>query len=285
MQSKAESINNYTITKRNSTSPIKIIIATIVKDIQISKRYIPNLFGMIIQIVLRIMFFLFLSGIVSYKGSHYLEGKSLFLFFASSFLLFIFFSTAIWTPLNTINTDLYNGTLEYLYVNPSSRYAYFTGTVITSAIINMIFFIPIFLFIAFYSGALLKYLLLVLVVCLVGIITIIAMGIMIAIIGLLWKQTHAIAGVLTISFEFLAGAYAPINDYPFIIKYIAYLLPYTWGYDLVRYYLFEEKWDTIYDVWIEWAIFISMAIVYTIVSIILLKKFEKRVKKKGLNLI
>jgi ABC-2 type transport system permease protein len=262
-----------------------VVFASIVKDIRKTKKYIPDLMGLTIQLLVRVAFFLFLSGIVTYTGTNILEGKDLFIFFSSAFLMFIFFSTALWQPLSTIQSDLYNGTLEYLYTNPVSRYAYFVGTTLASAIINLVFFIPLFVFLVIFSNVDFNAVVFILAVCSIGIIISIALGVMISFIGLLWKQVNSIIGVLAMLFEFIGGAYAPVHEFPVYVKVFAYLLPYTWGYDLVRFYLMGGKWQTLFPVWIEWIIFTGMAVVYTALSLLFLAVVENKVKEKGLNLL
>jgi ABC-2 type transport system permease protein len=283
-QAQIESLSNPLLT-RVHVSAIKTVLATIQKELIIARRYLPNFLGTFMQIALRVGFFLFLSGIITFGGNYNLSGKEIFIFISCSFLLFVFFSTALWVPLNTVTTDLYNGTLEYLYTLPSSRYAYFAGTVLASSLINMVFFIPLFIFLALYSGAQILHLLLVLLVCAMGIIVTIALGILISLLGLVWKQINALLGFLAMMFEFLAGAYVPINEYPLVVKCVAYLLPFTWGYDLIRYYMFDGKWATICPLWIEWAVFLAMAFLYLLVSRYLLKEVGRRVKSKGLHVI
>jgi hypothetical protein len=133
----------------------RVVLATIVKDLHMAKRYLPDLFGGVVQLGIRVVFFLFLSGIASYSGTHGVDltGKSLFVFFMSAMLPFAFMDTALHAPLQAVNSDLMNGTLEYLYSNPSSRYAYFVGTVAARGIVNLVFFFPVYAFMVFYTGA------------------------------------------------------------------------------------------------------------------------------------
>ena len=127
--------------------------------------------------------------------------------------------------------------------------------------------------------------LMVLLACVTVLVALTAMGIMIALLALIWRQVSSIASVLGILFEMLAGAYLPISAFPQFVQYLAYLLPYTWGYDLVRYYSFEGKWRTILPVWQEWAIIILYAVLYTLSSRYLLRKAEQLAKRSGLHLI
>lgn len=264
---------------------IDVVIATTLKDLKIARRYLPNLLGDIVQIVIRILFFLLFSNFAVYTGPTALTGNELFIFFLGAILLWVFSNTALTAPLNSVTSDLYNGTLEYLYSNPISRYAYYVGTVCAKAITNLAIFIPAFIFMIFYSGASLADTVNVFLVCLTALITLIAMGIVISLLGLLWRQVGSIVGVLFIFFEFLAGAYFPVGQYPKVIQYFAYALPHTWGYDLIRYYSLRNNWDTLAPVSVEWIILGVFALIYTMISLILLNKVEKLSKKQGLNLI
>lgn len=125
----------------------------------------------------------------------------------------------------------------------------------------------------------------VLLACVTVLIALTAMGIMIALLALLWRQVGAIVAVLSIMFEMLTGAYLPITAFPQFVQYVAYLLPYTWGYDLLRYYSFEGGWHPIRPVWQEWIILILFAVVFTLLSRYLLSKAEQHAKQKGLHVI
>ncbi len=264
---------------------VGVLQATISKEMAIFSRYIPNLVGTVLQLALRVVFFLFFSGFTTYSGQAVLQGKDLFLFFGAALLLYVFYSTAIWAPLNSVNTDLYNGTLEYIYITPSSKFLYYFGTGLSNVMINMLFFIPMFLFITIYSGAGLQNALLVLLCSMAGVLNCISIGVMISLLGIVWKQVGSITGILAVMFEFLAGAYAPVQQYPDVIKWIAYALPFTWGYDLARHYLLGPAWHTLASVPVEWAVYLGMAVCYTCISVVLMGKIQKRVMRTGLNAI
>jgi len=126
---------------------------------------------------------------------------------------------------------------------------------------------------------------LILLTCVATLVTLTAMGVTIALRALLWRQVSSIASVLGLLFEFLSGAYLPVTAFPTMVQYLAYLLPYTWGYDLIRYYSFDGNWQTLLPVWQEWVIIILYAILFTLGSRYLLGKAEQRARRSGLHLI
>jgi ABC-2 type transport system permease protein len=265
-----------------------IMVATVIKGLQIRKRYLPNLVGDIVQIAIRVAFFLLLANSISLRGGlsgGEMNGRDLFIFFQGAILIMMFNWATLWGPINAVSNDLYNGTLEFLYSNPGSRYAYYVGTVVTEILISLVFFFPLYVFLILYSGAEAGSMLMVLLVCIVMAITLTAMGIMIALLALLWRQVNSIASILGMLFEFLAGAYLPVTAFPQVLQYLAYLLPYTWGYDLIRYYSFEGDWQTLLPVWQEWGFLFLYAILFTTLSRYLLKKAEQRAKRTGLHVI
>jgi ABC-2 type transport system permease protein len=257
------------------------------KELQIAGRYLPNLVGNFVELAIRVGFFLLLASVVAMQSGAgpALAGRDLFIFFQGGLLLFVFNRPTLWGPIQAVTDDLYNGTLEFLYSTPCSRYAYYVGTVLARSIINLVIFLPLYLVLLFSSAASLGSMLLVLLACLVILVALTAMGILIAILALLWRQVASIANVLSILFEMLAGAYIPITAFPKAAQYLAYLLPYTWGYDLIRYYSFEGDWPTILPIWQEWLVIILFAVTFTSLSRYLLAKAEKRAKQNGLHII
>jgi ABC-2 type transport system permease protein len=270
-------------------NPWKVTAATTLKGLQISMRYLPNLMGSLVEMAVRAAFFLLMSNSISLGSKDAfgidIHGRSLFIFFLGSLVLFVFTRSTLWGPINAVTNDLYNGTLEYLYSNPCSRYAYYVGSVLSEVAVSQVVFIPLFALLAIYSGASWGNLAMMLLACIVVLVALTAMGIMIALLALVWRQVGSVASVLGILFEMLAGAYLPISAFPAPLRALAYLLPYTWGYDLVRFYSFGGQWKTILPVQWEWAVILVFAVVFTLASRYLLGKAEALAKRSGLNVI
>jgi ABC-2 type transport system permease protein len=287
MISKSKDISlspNFNV-NRHTTSFWVVVRSTIIRDLIQISRYLPNVAGGIIQLFIRIMFFLLFSSFVVFQGENALSGNNIFVFFLAGIMLWMLTGAALNRPLEAVQNDLYNGTLEYLYSNPISRYAYYLGTVLVGAIINMVVFLPCLVLLVVYSKMNIVFVFDVILVSALFIGTLVALGIMLALLGLLWRQIGSIVGVLSLLFEMLCGAYCPVTQFPKVIQYIAYFFPFTWGYDLVRYYCLNRHWKTLAPITVEWYILAINAIVYLIVSYFLLKIVEKQVKKQGLHLI
>jgi ABC-2 type transport system permease protein len=271
------------------TSAWVTMAATVVKGLQISWRYLPNLVGNIVNLGIRLAFYMILSNVVALRDPQSafseMSGRELFIFFQGALLLFVFNYPTLWGPIRAVTDDLYNGTLEFLYSTPCSRYAYYVGTVVAQSLIQSIVFLPLYLFLIFYSQASAANMLMVLLVCVTVLIAVTAMGIMIGLLALLWRQVGSIADVLGILFELLAGAYLPVTAFPQWLQYMAYLLPYTWGYDLIRYYSLEGNWPTLLPVWQEWGMLALYAVLYTLLSRYLLARAEVLAKRTGLHVI
>lgn len=268
---------------------LTIVYATARRNLQIARRYLPNFVGSLVEMGIRAAFFLLLANSVAMRGSEFqggdFSGRSLYTFLLGSLVLFTFTRSTLWGPINAVTGDLYNGTLEYLYSLPGSRYAYYVGVVVSEVLINQVVFIPLFLLLVFQSGVGLQSVIWMLLACLLVLVALTAMGIMIALLALLWRQVGSIASVLGILFELVAGAYLPLSVFPEPVRWLSYLLPFTWGYDLIRYYSFAGEWQTILPAWQEWVVLCLFALVFTVVSRSLLNRAERLAKRQGLHLI
>ena len=289
MDSPVEKATVSVATLSQPVAPTVVVSATVVKGLRVARRYLPNLLGSFVGLALRVMFFLLIANAVAFGigvgGEETLSGRNLFLFFQGALLLLVFNGPTLWAPINAVTTDLYNGTLEYIYSVLGSRYAYFVGTVLTDVIIALVVFIPFYLFLVFFAQAGLRNTLMILLVCAVTLVSLTAMGIMIALMALLWRQVSSLAQIVGMLFEFVGGAYLPVSTFPPLLRWFAYLLPYTWGYDLIRFYSFDGDWPTLLPVWQEWVLVCLYALLFTVLSRFLLKRAARKAKERGLHII
>ena len=234
---------------------ISVVKSSFKMNLKLLMRYKANLIsGLAEFLVITLVFSIFAFAMYFKGGYESLTQNDIMIFFMGAILIMTFNSTAIWTPLNSVQRDIYNGTLEYLYFNPSSKYGYFVGNIIADGAVKLVvLFIPALIIISFMSGIIAypSVIAEIFVVSLVVLINLISLGILISLTAILWKQVSAIVGILNMLFQFLSGAFFPITAYPQPVQWAAYLLPTTWGYDLVRYFSFRGTWVPIFPVEVE----------------------------------
>ena len=286
-QSHAESSATRTLSK--PTSVWAVIKATVLKELRMAKRYALNLVGEFADVGIRIGFYLLLAEAASFRSPGMFGGEltdhDLFIFFQAGLLLMVFSGPTLWGPIHAVRNDLFNGTLEFLYSSPGSRYAYYTGTVLAKVLINMVLFLPVYVGLVVWSDANLVDTLMILLTCVTMLVALMAMGIAFSLLVLIWRQADTLVGVLNLMFEMLTGAYIPVSTFPKVIQYFTYFLPHTWGYDLIRFYAFNGTWQTLLPVWQEWIIIVLFAVGFTLASRYLLGKAERLAKRNGLHVI
>ncbi len=263
----------------------RVFKSTVIKDLQIWKRYKANLIAGLVESVMLVGVFALFSNMMQFRSGETVTEMEMFTFFLGGLLLVMMNGPALWTPLNAVTRDLYNGTLEYLYINPSSRYAYFVGTVAAGMVVHALWFTPIFFLLAYFSGANLLNLGVILTVCALAVIVLIAIGILMALTAIMWRQVSSIAQVLNMLFQFLSGAFIPLGSMPTFVRYAAFALPQTWANDLIRYYSFDGDWDLLAPIWLEWVLLGCFAVFFVAISKYLLRRVERHAKKNGLHLI
>ena len=268
------------------TSSVK---SSFVMNLQLYWRYKINLVSELIEfLVITLVFAVFAFSLFFRGGYESLTSQDIMIFFMGAILIMTFNSTALFVPVQNIQRDIYNGTLEYLFFNPSSKYGYFVGSILADGFVKfVVVFIPALTIISFVIGIYTSPVIVadILAVSLIVLVNLISLGVLISLSAILWKQVNAIVGILNMLFQFLAGAFFPISAYPQPVQYIAYLMPHTWGYDLVRYFSFRGHWTTILPVELEIFVLLFFTILYLTLSIVLLKKTEKYAKRKGLHRI
>lgn len=260
-----------------------VVKAAMIKDLIVMKRYKANLLGSLIRSVIFVAVFWLFSRAYLFTSVQLGEHETL-LFFISGFLLISFDGVALWKPLNAVSSDLYNGTLEYLYTSPNSRIAYFVGTIAAEGVLSLVFVVPPVLYFIITGSVTAKNLFYVLLVLILALIVLIAFGTMFALMVILWKQVNSIVGIISTLLTFLAGFLFPVSDLPYGLKYVAYLLPYTWGIDLLRYYTIPN-WQLLVPLPMTWGILLIFAMVYWSITIVLASKVEAFAKSKGLHLL
>ncbi len=267
----------------------RALAATAGKNLRVACRYLPNLLGRYAQLGFRVVFFLLMAGAVTIRpsttGAPPLSGRELFAFFLSGLLLVVFIRPSLWAPMEAAAGDLQSGALEYLFATPGSRYGYFAGAVLSELALGLVGFAPLFAMLVWAARPGLSGAALMLGACALMLVALTALGVLVALLAILWRQAGSLADVLGVVFEMLAGAYLPVHAFPAALRGFACTLPYTWGYDLVRHYALGERWRTILPAGVEWAMIAGHAALYTALSVHLLARAERRAKRVGLHVL
>ncbi|MCY3413575.1 MAG: ABC transporter permease [Candidatus Heimdallarchaeota archaeon] len=260
-----------------------VIKATVQKDLVMKKRYKADLIGDFIRSFMFIGVFALFANAYVYVDIE-MDFNTTLLFYLCAFMFIIYDSVTLWTPLNSVANDLYNGTLEYLYSSPNSRLGYFIGNIIASAIISSVVVIPIALFLIFYFKLAIISLLQVLGVLFVTLLVLVAFGVVFALLGVKFRKITSLAGILSTLFQFMSGFIFPVQAIPAQFRIISYILPYTYGIDLMRYYAIPG-WIPLFDPTYLWLGLILSGILLWLSTIWLIKLVERHAKINGLHLI
>jgi ABC-type multidrug transport system permease subunit len=216
-----------------------------------------------------------------------------FVFFAGGIALSTFADTATWAPMNQVQRDIHFGTLEAVFVTPTNRVAYLLSPIISDSILNMIFFVPAYVIIMAVHGSLTNGYIIgtTLLIVFMTILSMIAFGLFFAMLAILMRKVNSLAIFLSNIFQFICGAYVPVQAFVgmtkagFLLKYFAQLFPYTYCYDLFRYYMFGPEYITLLPIWSEFLLLIVTSLAFIVLSYYLLKLVEKRAKNTGLSIL
>jgi len=111
-----------------------------------------------------------------------------------------------------------------------------------------------------------------------------AMGIVVGLMIIIFKQVQGLVSILGIILQFFTGGFIPLAVIPEQIRFIAYIFPHTWAYELLHYYTIPG-WTLILPLAYNWIIIFLFFIFYTLIALFLHKKVVKHAKTKGLHLI
>ncbi len=217
-----------------------------------------------------------------------------FVFFAGGIALSTFSDTALWAPMGRVEQDIHYGTLEAVFVSPTSRIAYLLSPTISDSILNLLFFIPAYIAVMGVHGALTNAYVLgtTMLIVFLTIISMIAFGLFFAMLAILIRRIQPIAIFLNNIFQFMCGAFVPVQAFiginrtgGLILKYIAQMFPYTYCYDLFRYYMFGDVYTTLFPVWLEYVLLGVSSLLFVGLAYLLLKRVEKKAKETGLAIL
>lgn len=283
----SKNIDTHSLPKGYSkdASFLSVVYNSMIVRITIWRRYSAEAIGSIVQIIILMAVFYLFATAVGFRGFDF-GTYGVYIFFLGAMLVMVFDSVAIYGPVNAMQRDLTNGTLEYLYFTPMNHYGYYLGYIVGTAIVNsLIGFIPLYVILVWYANLPVFNAIMILVTMFFFIISLTAMGIMVGLTVILFKQVQSLMGLVGIVMQFFTGGFIPLVSLPFFIKPIAFFFPHTYAYELIHYYSFNGGWTLMLPLVYNWLLIIGFTIIYTLVAIVLLRKVVKHAKQKGLHIL
>lgn len=276
----------------------RVVFKGIWRDLKTYVRYRAFFIGMFMELISLTLGFAIIGGayyftpeVLSYIG---LEESDLFLFMMSGAVIQIFSGIATWGPFNRVDEDIHYGTIDAVFVTPSTRMGYLVSSAISRGLVNIVMFIPIYCLTLGLAGiltnpALIGYTLLVILITFVSNVTV---GLYFGMFAILTRQARIFISMTNQLIQFLFGAYLPVQSFMVInkgfgtvMKYITMVFPFTYNFDLLRHFIFGERFITLLPIWQELMILGINIVFYIIMARVLLIFVEKKAKKKGLAIL
>lgn len=289
------SVQNVKINFQNS---LRVVGKGIWRDLVNIRRYRMRLIGWLLNMMIGLGAAYIFGVILNFNSISASETgisyNQVFVFFAGGIALSTFGDAAIWTPMGRVSQDIHYGTLEAVFVTPTSRMAYLLAPILSDSILNILFFIPAYTIILGVHGALTNFYIIgtTILIVMLTICSMIAFGLFFAMLAILIRKIDPVAIFLNNIFQFICGAFVPVQAFigmskyggP-VLKYIAQIFPYTYCYDLFRFYMFGPSYITLLPVWLEFVLLVVSSLFFVVLAYFLLKKVEKKAKKTGLSIL
>jgi hypothetical protein len=228
---------------------------------------------------------------LSYIG---LTEADVFVFLLSGAVVQMFSSISTWAPLNRVENDIHYGTIEAIFVTPTSRMSYLLSTTISRGITGLIFFTPIYVLTLWMSGNLANGAVigLTLLIALITMISNVAVGLYFGMFAILFRQARIFISMTHQLIQFLFGAFLPVQGFMVLhkgfgtaMKYLTLAFPFTYNFDLMRHFMFGDKYLTLLDWRLEFIILACLTVMYFLLAKVLLVFVEKKAKKQGLSIL
>lgn len=150
--------------------------------------------------------------------------------------VFTIVSYAFWHIAYWIRWEMETGTLEALYLSPTSRIWVAAGTAVYSSIRSIVSSLVAYFLGSFILGAnpFQGELLLALLFILVGLVPLYGITLLFGAVVLKLKEANALIQIMQWGVSFLMGVFFPISVFPPLVKALALLFPPTWMTNGVR---------------------------------------------------
>ena len=267
---------------------LNVVYAIVYKEIKLLFRHKFQLFyEIILPIIKTIPAILLGLYLVKENGSAYfkeISGTDTVIPFICISIIFTIFTDIQEQIGYFVEHEMWMGTLEQLWLTPVKKFSlvgsWLIFALIKSLLYGTIAFFTVLLMVnnkeKFFNN--INYPLLILTFMLLIIISVIG-GIFISEISLRFKQSDSIIYFITMIIPILSGISYPVKVLPVYIRYISYVLPTTYAYDLLRKSILDTR--TIMDIEYEMLVLFILILLYGFASLKLFYKVIRRVELCG----
>ncbi|MHA1443563.1 MAG: ABC transporter permease [Candidatus Hodarchaeales archaeon] len=199
-----------------------------------------------------------------------------------SFILFIFFSTALWDIGNSLREEQHQGTLESLFMSPISYFSTLVSRILSNVLWTSFNVVVAFLFMSTVFGKLpFENAFLGFVVLILSLFVCFGFAFGFAGLALRYKESmNTLTNFLQFFFMIFCAMFFPFSALPEILLYISRLIPLSYCVDLFRSTLIGVSPELLpYE--LEFLVVTFFAIVLPILGIIFFRKTVERAKKEG----
>ncbi len=267
---------------------LDIIYAIVYKEIKLLFRHKFQLFyELILPIIKTIPAILLGLYLVEENGGEYFKevaGTDTVILFICISIIFTIFTDIQEQIGYFLENEMWMGTLEQLWLTPVKKILLVGSWLIFALIKSLLYGTIAFVTVLMMSNNKEKFLdninypLLILTFILLIIISVIG-GIFISEISLRFRQSDSIIYFITMIIPILSGISYPVKVLPIYIRYISYVLPTTYAYDLLRKSILDTR--TIMDIGYEILILFILILLYGFASLKLFYKVIRRVELCG----
>lgn len=261
---------------------VKAITAIIQRNWRIDKKYVETFTWRLFWPVINILIMGFLALFVSSALADYLDYNYID-FTIIGTMVWLLISAVFYETADTIRREIWEETLEGVYLSPSGRQAMILGNLVY-AVLFVLVTVSILVGSAgvFFSfiikGSLIDFAFSLMLI----VYSIIGLGLIVSACTLLWKESHAISHAIMDVLVLVSGIYYPIKILPEAIQAISVVSPLTYSLEISRQIALNGK--SLLELMPSLASLLVISTVLLAISIIVFLKIEKHVlKTKGLK--
>lgn len=199
-----------------------------------------------------------------------------------SFVLFMFFSTALWDIGNSLREEQYQGTLESLFMAPINYFSSLISRILSNVLWTILNILVSFIFIALVFGRLpIGNLLMGMIILLLSLFVCFGFAFGFAGLALRYKESmNTLTNFLQFMVMIVCAMFFPFSALPEVIQWIARIIPLSYCVDLFRTTMIGISPELLPFEW-EFGIIFLSAILLPILGVIFFQKTVKTAKKEG----